>query len=151
MTVDRQITDPDFLNEFIRGGMAIISLRSTRTNVHFTYRITRSDHDGDYYYVARKSREDEWTYLGTLDDKKHQFRWTKATAAEEISRKSFKVFSWFIDLFIQTGRIHPQLEVFHDGRCAACSNWLTDPKSLDRGFGPKCWERHQLLWKKATG
>jgi hypothetical protein len=31
-----------------------------------------------------------------------------------------------------------QLEFWHEGRCARCARPLTDPASIEAGFGPEC-------------
>jgi hypothetical protein len=34
--------------------------------------------------------------------------------------------------------MHPELAVYHEGRCGACGRRLTTPESISSGLGPVC-------------
>jgi hypothetical protein len=46
-------------------------------------------------------------------------------------------FMWVWKTLI-SGRMHPELAVWHEGRCGACNRRLTDPASISSGLGPIC-------------
>jgi hypothetical protein len=50
-----------------------------------------------------------------------------------------KAFSWTWDLINKGIEFPPSFHFYHEGKCAKCGRQLTTPESIDRGFGPICW------------
>lgn len=42
---------------------------------------------------------------------------------------------------ITSGRLNPEMQVMHTGRCCACNRMLTDPESIELGIGPFCRDK----------
>jgi len=54
--------------------------------------------------------------------------------------------NYFQTLIFQT-LIFPETACRTMVYCARCGRVLTNPKSIKRGYGPKCWERiHMKSW-----
>lgn len=145
-----EFTDPDRLKEFILSGKAIFTLYSKRTTRHFTYKVKAK---GAFtYWVLKRSAGGEWDYLGSIvlkDNGLEPFHKTRATAPGHLSSDNFKVFDWFWRILIVDKAIHPQLTVYHEGRCGTCGTALTDPESLRLGYGPEC--RKKKFQRPAQG
>lgn len=134
------MTDYRQIRSFALAGDAKISLRSKKSGKHFTYRIKEGH--GGMWWVTRKTTDD-YIYLGLIDSS--GFRASQKTTAEARISKQFDVFLWFWTMLSIKDRIHPDLEVFHEGSCGACGRELTDPESVRTGFGPTCTQRRLLL------
>ncbi len=48
--------------------------------------------------------------------------------------------SLILDVLHKRHNLPENYAVYHVGRCAHCGRQLTDPKSMERGFGPDCWK-----------
>jgi hypothetical protein len=128
----RQINQA-FSKEFILAGNAIVTFKSRRTGNHMTYKITKAD-NGAVWFVSVMYGGDDFQYIGIID-KEMVFKWTKKSRVDAKS-PSFMAFAWSWSHLYSD-----QLEVWHEGRCGKCGKRLTEPESVERGFGPVCWEK----------
>lgn len=126
------------IKEFIFGGKARFTLKSIKTGKHYTYRVAKSkdramhfvsvltngDNTGDYEYAGFVR---EGSTVVVQGKRGHAHLGTARAAIEWALRHC--------DLFHD---MDPQLEFWHAGRCARCAHPLTDPVSIERGFGPEC-------------
>jgi hypothetical protein len=132
--------DPSAITKFVTGGKAMITLTSEKTQARFTYRVSKIPDTEDKYFVGvmtSKSNEDAFTYIGLLEG--NYFRRTAKSKLPENS-PAVKGFRYFCEHVLVEGKVPEQLSVRHEGRCGRCSKPLTVPESIDRGFGPICWE-----------
>ena len=53
---------------------------------------------------------------------------------------AFTALDWTVK-HLASGSMPAQLELWHEGQCARCARPLTDPVSIERGFGPECVKR----------
>lgn len=124
---------------FALAGNAILTLESLKTGAHFTFKV-REAKDGDVYFVnllANGSADEGFfTYVGLI--REGRFLLTKNSKVS-IDAASFKAFNYFWNRD-HNGEIPAQLRVMHAGRCGRCGRTLTEPESLDSGFGPECRE-----------
>lgn len=129
---------------YIFGGKATVTLESTVSGRHFTYRVRFSGADGarPVYFVSLLTGGDStYSYLGivpwsTVDDGDPRFITTKKSCARD-DAPSVKAFRWAIERL--AGEEMPSsLRVHHNGRCGRCGKELTTPESLERGLGPVC-------------
>lgn len=132
-------------HSFALAGNAILTLQSTKTGTHFTFKVVKADaeksalkgysNDGDTYFVKilteGSADEGTFTYLGMI--KGGQFRLTRASRVT-MDSPCVKAFSWFWGL----GTLPETLVIRHEGRCGRCGRTLTEPVSIDSGYGPEC-------------
>jgi len=135
------ITDPftDWrtLRDFIQAGHATITVKSKKTGKHFTYKIEQGQ--GYIWFVRRKTswKYDQWIYLGFINGA--GFQPSQKTTAEDSVSEEFAVFKWLWNHELNyKHRIHPDMEVYHEGQCGMCGRPLTSPESIARGYGPDC-------------
>ena len=137
MTHPHNITDAAQAREFMFGGRARFTLVSKTTGKRFTYRtsmkktergpiffasvLSGPDNDSDYQYIGYSNGG------GFASGKKG-----------DASAPSFKALSWAEGWMRMNDVIHPDMEFWHEGRCAKCARPLTDPASIARGLGPEC-------------
>jgi hypothetical protein len=143
-TSDHRFTSIADARAFALAGNAIITLQSTRTGSHFTYKIQAPNAEKQAakgfeprpvwfvkLLVDGNADEGSWSYLGMI--KNGEFFATKASAHMALS-PSFKAFKFF---FMST-ELHPELVVRHENHCGRCGRTLTHPESIDLGIGPEC-------------
>lgn len=130
-----RFTDPEKLKEFILAGKAKVTLQSQKTYKHFTYKIKKSD--GLLWWVSRLGSEDVgYIYLGTI--RGDSFSRTKKTLDKDFLSDQFRVWNWFWTYLTLSKGIPNKLHVYHEGRCGMCGLELTDPLSIQLGYGPDC-------------
>lgn len=124
--------------DYILAGRAKFTLRSEKTLDHITYKIRRREKDSGPWFVHVRCGSG-YAYLGTIFEDTYQFRATSQTASYWMASPKFKVFQWFWSK-MTTGRqeLPSNLSVFHEDRCGFCGQPLTDPFSIETGFGPTC-------------
>lgn len=140
------MTDPALVKQFLLAGDAYITLKSQLSGQHYTYQVTKAKQQGipafdaaEKWFVRVLANGDEYIYVGMIDPiRAPNLRLTKASKMDEGS-SAVKAFRYFYGHLMQ-GRIAPQLEVRHDGRCGRCGRQLTHPESIDLGIGPDCAE-----------
>jgi hypothetical protein len=131
-----QLTTHHDVVAFILAGNATFTLKSERTGTRFTYRVRKSE-DGRVHFVSLMTgsdNESSFQYLGTIRDRAYQHG-RKSKIGE--SSPGAMAFSWF-HAHLQTNRLPPQLQVWHEGQCGRCARKLTVPESVERGYGPEC-------------
>lgn len=140
-----QLTKLEDIKRFALAGNATITLVSKKTGTRFTYNIRRQyledDTPRDFWFVrvlTGSDNENDFTYLGQI--KGHQgIQGYQHGAKSPINHHapSNVAFVWFFG-FIADGELHPDVEVWHEGRCGRCNRKLTVPESIEQGFGPEC-------------
>jgi hypothetical protein len=127
------MTDAAEIERFALAGNARLTLVSVKTGQRFSYRIRVSEGNTVYFVsvLTGSDNENDYTYLGVID-RSHQFRRTAKSriGEDEPSHLAFEFF-W-------RNKLHPQLEVWHEGRCGRCARALTVPESIAAGIGPDC-------------
>lgn len=128
--------------KFCLAGNATITLVSVRTGKRYTFRIRRPD-DFDpnrpiWFVSVLKGSDNEadFGYIGQITTQRHIYMrgnkcWKDWYAASD-------AFKWAWRWFVSHSGIHPDLEVWHEGRCGRCNRKLTVPESVASGFGPEC-------------
>lgn len=121
---------------FALAGNAILTLQSRRTGQRFTYRVRAADGEGlATHFVQLLTGPDntsDYQYLGYLAGD----RYVHGKKSRVSSRApSVQAFAWW---WARVDHGHPELEVFHEGRCGKCGRLLTTPESVTRGIGPEC-------------
>lgn len=130
------MTRPEGVMSFIKGGMAVFSLKSRATEKHFTYRVKRKN---DIFYVMFLGGSSHWHYMGNIDSE-DVFSKNRKVPAYIHRHEAFLAFEWFWGI-LKKGRLPQDAEVFHEGKCAMCGRKLTDPISVQEGLGPECRQK----------
>lgn len=133
-----QIKDKRDVQNFIKGGKALFTLRSNKTGKRFTYKV-RQSRDGNVFFVSVLRGQDNtghYSYFAHFGSNGLKFGKKSKVGFDA---PSVKAFFWFWDkLQSATPELPDSLEFWHEGRCSRCSRVLTVPESLERGIGPHC-------------
>ncbi len=129
--------EPGRRSAFMFAGDAILTIRSTKTQTRFTYRVTKSKPTDDgrppVWFVSLLSgadNEGDYRYIGTIFA--NGFR-TTARSSVRADAPSAIAFAWF-----ESHRESAAVKVWHEGRCGRCGRTLTVPESIASGIGPVC-------------
>ena len=131
------ITDTKDALDFIFGGNARFTLVSKITGRRYTYKVRLTDvTDKPIAFVSVLTGPDntsDYHYIGFVRPGGD----VTAGAKGQPNHPAFKAISWAVRRF-NRGQESAALEFWHEGRCARCARPLTDPASIERGFGPEC-------------
>lgn len=140
-------------HRFTLAGRAHVTLESTVTGRHFTYRIDRATDratkrptEPAAWFVSLltdgSADEGSFRYVGLIGTDE-SFRLTRKSAYDDTAccTKAFRYY-W---THVQAGSLPDKLKVRHEGRCGRCGRTLTTPESIDRGIGPECAEKMGLV------
>lgn len=119
---------------YVLAGRAIVTIRSPKTGVRFTFKITKSadapDRPAVHFVSVLTGADSEYSYLGTLFAT--GFRSTRKSRINPTA-PSFVAFAWFA-----ANLESPKLDAWHEGSCGRCGRRLTVPESIVSGLGPVC-------------
>lgn len=145
------IADPAKALQFVLAGRATLTIMSEKTGDHYTYQInkrkdpepldTRSSSAEPVWFVKLLTAPDTYTYVGMIvvyPNGTHFCRTTRASSMDQ-SSPPIKAIN-FMFQFLDIGRIHSDMKIYHDGACGRCRRPLTTPESIETGFGPECSE-----------
>jgi len=141
-----ELHDPAATIAFMLAGNAHVTFQSRRTGTRFTYRVRAAEpRQGDTrpppHFVAVLTGPDNgasYEYLGTIFDRKMYSHGKKSRIA--LDAPSAVAFAW-VWKHLSGGAMHPELAVYHEGRCGRCGRRLTTPESLASGMGAVCQGR----------
>jgi len=138
------------LRKFIRGGHAIFTLESQKTQVHYTYRITKKEAEtwvngkyvqnpqGYIYFISFLHSGDSYEYMGVLDPDDLTIRLTKKSKITN-DALVYKAITYFLTA-LKAGVFAQNLTIYHANKCSVCGRELTEPESVRLGIGPVCRE-----------
>jgi hypothetical protein len=136
-----ELVDPSATVRFLLAGSAHVTFQSRRTGTRFTYRVAQVAPRGSYqalHFVSVLTGPDHYTYLGCIYNRTNYVHGRKselwATAPSAVA------FTW-VWRHLFDGKMHPELGVWHEGRCGKCGRRLTTPESVASGLGPVCGGR----------
>lgn len=147
------MTEPALIRQFTLAGVAVLTLRSLRTDKHFTYRIRQAvDQDtGEekaFWFVSVLADRDRYLYVGTIAGASEKFSLTRNS---KFTEEAACVKAWrYFWAGIAAGVVAAELEIRHEGRCGRCGRPLTTPESVDTGFGPECAAHLGIEWAVRT-
>lgn len=122
--------------EFILAGNAYFTVRSVKTGVRYTFRVSKAKKNETMWFVSLLTGPDnisDYSYMGVLSGNK--FRVTKASKVTADS-VPVKAFSWVLSGLVAENLVG--VELWHAGRCGRCGRSLTVPESVEAGYGPEC-------------
>lgn len=140
------------IKDFATGGNATLTIRSTKTEVRFTYRIrVAGDKPGRkpgpiIWFVsvmAGPDNETSFLYFGNIRSNM-EFDYNKAKAKISHMDERVVAFDWMWHwVRAEKQENVDKLEVWHEGRCGKCGRKLTVPESIESGFGPECKKKRK--------
>jgi len=138
-----ELTVPAVTVAFVLAGDAYVTFQSRRTSTRFTYHVRLADRrPGDDreppHFVYVLTGPDHYEYLGCIFDRS-KFKRTSGSRIREEAQSNV-AFAWVWKTLVG-GKMHPELAVWHEGRCGACNRRLTTPESIETGIGPTCAKR----------
>jgi len=138
-----ELANPAITVRFMLAGDAYVTFQSRRTGTRFTYRVKAGKpRPGDTrpppHFVSVLTGPDHYEYLGCVYERKAYSHGRKSRVDQ--SAPSAIAFVW-VWRTISGGDMHPELAVYHEGRCGMCGRRLTTPESIETGLGPICAKR----------
>lgn len=126
---------------FVLAGNARLTLVSTRTGERFTYRVRQKDETSPHFVglLTGSDNESSYTFMATIFKGRELKHGMRSSIADDAPGAT--AFRWFWKHLWEQGRLHHQLEVWHEGRCGRCGRPLTVPESIENGLGPDCIKR----------
>ena len=114
-------------------GNATLIFRNPKTGGRRQYHIVENKECTKHHVswvMAPGTEAENKVYIGTIVNNK----WNPIQHKEAIN---------FGKLYhsVFAGRLNPEMEVMHTGKCCACGRELTDPESIALGIGPYCGGR----------
>lgn len=123
--------------QFVFGGRARFTLVSKETGHRKTFKVAQAKDNSDMFFASLltgPSNESDYQYIGFV---KRPALGLVAGKKGRASHPAFVALDWALR-HLETGHMPEKLEVWHEGCCARCGRALTDPTSIQRGFGPEC-------------
>jgi hypothetical protein len=129
---------------FMLAGNAYVTFQSRRTEARFTYRIEAVKNAGGSpggspsHFVSVLTGPDNsrnYEYLGCIYRNSVYAHGRKSRVFERAI--SAVAFAW-VWRTLSGGLMHPELAMYHEGRCGRCGRRLTTPRSIEIGLGPTC-------------
>jgi hypothetical protein len=135
-----ELVDSAATVRFLLAGAAYVTFQSRRTGTRFTYRVSvaeprQGDDRAPPHFVSVLTAPDHYEYLGCIFDGRNYVHGRKSRISSEAP--SAVAFGWVWARLV-SGEMHPELGVWHEGRCGACGRRLTTPESISSGLGPVC-------------
>jgi hypothetical protein len=124
---------------FFKAGRAVFTVANPKGE-HYTFRIGRSNEEQPLFVglLTGQNNETDYTYMGIYNpEQNHVVKLTKASKYNEESTP-VKVVRWAIKQVATNKELPEGYSIQHEGRCASCGRLLTEPISLQTGFGPEC-------------
>ena len=137
-----RIHDPAQALAFLLAGNAHATFVSQHSGMRFTYHVNqpsvrRDPNVAPPWFVSVLTAPDHYEYIGCVYAARVFAHGRKSRIAPDAG--SVKAFAW-VWKYLSAGRMPPECEVWHEGRCGKCGRRLTDPQSIKTGLGPICAE-----------
>ncbi len=139
-----QMLVPADVLAFALAGNARLTLVSKRTGTRFTFKIRQPQPDQPHFIslLTEPDNERGYTFFATLFSNGELRHSPRSRLLHDSPGPA--AFRWFWRHLTTQNELHPQLEVWHEGRCGRCGRTLTVPESIENGLGPECIKRsHQ--------
>lgn len=131
-----RLTDAATIKSFLYAGRAVFTVRSETSGDHWTFKVTCKK-EGEPYFVSLLCGGD-FLYLGFMPKAGRYL--TSAKSCRKRTHVAHSVMEFLLKE-LERGSLHSKFSFFHEGKCAKCGKPLTNPESIERGFGPGCWAK----------
>lgn len=147
------IMDWQSIRNYIVGGRATFTLKSTLTGKHYTYRVYSSKKNSGQNWSTNNANldvmfvsvlagpDDDYRYIGLLERINEHHAYHFRHTAKSFSKPGSPAFDGFKWAWRHLEEVHmwpDSIEFWHEGSCCVCGRTLTDPESVERGIGPEC-------------
>ena len=124
---------------FAFAGRARFTLVSKATGKRYTYRVAESKDGGPFFasVLVGQNNEQDYEYLGFTKFEPGAPAGLIAGKKGNPAHPAYKALDWSLRQ-LAANNMPEALEFWHEGRCARCGRALTDPASIEVGFGPEC-------------
>ena len=126
---------------FMTAGKCTVTLKSLRTDTHFTFKINAPKDNDTVLFVKVLTGSDnswngDWSFIGTIfiSTDGLSFRAGRKGCPDA---PSFKAMTFTLNC-LRADMIPNMLEIWHEGQCGMCGKPLTHPTSIASGLGPIC-------------
>lgn len=127
--------DDAFIERYITSGKVTAILVSA-SGSHYSFHINEWKKVPGMFFVEYKGETTQ--KVGYFKRRREDNHWELTVKGElGITDKPVLAFSHMLDC-INYKRPSEILEVWHNGSCGRCHRKLTDPDSIETGFGPEC-------------
>lgn len=148
-----RLTDMKEIDNFVFAGNATFTVKNVKTGGRHTYKVRRyKDDDPDvqvvapYFvsYLVGSDNTRDYAYMGTVFvSDLTRLAPTRATKLRTDSAP-WLAFSWLLRRLANAREgirdvVPDEFQFWHEGKCAKCGRALTDPTSIERGYGPLCY------------
>ena len=125
------------IKTYVLGGKSNFTVESTKVDKRFTFLVTKDKNNNSRYMCGVMCGSDntkDYRFLGWFYKDEMELR--TSTALTDIRYKFLKEFLQLV----HSNNIPPACKFYPSGKCARCGRKLTTPESIERGFGPGCYE-----------
>ncbi len=131
---------------FVLAGNSLFTIRNSKNGSRFTYKVkVPKDTDpekANFFFVKLLTGSDNnsnYSYIGYIKSGPPQpyFIYGNKSKISEAA-PGVKAFDFVFNKIIGPQSFHPDLEVWHEGKCCRCGRKLTVPESIESGIGPEC-------------
>jgi hypothetical protein len=102
-----------------------------QAGVRFVSTLTGSDNESDYSYTG---------CVRGVGSPRPVYSHGGAKARIGSDAPSARGIDWLLGRVLSGASVADQCEIWHASSCARCGRALTDPESIQRRYGPECWE-----------
>lgn len=121
--------------KFVQGGRAVFTV-SNGKGEHFTYKVKKHRTKDMYFNYILTGGADSYTYMGMFNTRSHTN--SQGNKGMRETAKCVQVFNWAMKVIKGEKNLPDGYKIQHEGMCARCGRALTDPVSIETGFGPTC-------------
>lgn len=136
--LERKLGSSAEAKRYIMAGNSTFTLRSTRTQKRYTFKVKKAP-TGSVYFVSLMTgpdNEGDFTYLGIIGTGDNFTLTYKSQMTYD--SEPVKAITFALHWLKYNKEVHPELEIWHSGRCGRCNRRLTVPESIAAGIGPEC-------------
>ena len=143
-TIDPHVIDDAAkARQFILAGNATFTIRSVKTGTRFTFKVTQGKKGKNPPHFVMFMDQGSFQYMGAIfhdvatnEPNLRSFRTTQRSRYD-MGQPYTRAFRFLME-HLAEGKLHDQLELWHEGKCGRCGRQLTVPESLLTGLGPEC-------------
>jgi len=132
--------------DFILAGNATFTVRSTKSDTRYTYKVVnpkfdKADDKPATLWMVKvlcgSDNESDYMTLGKITHGEFSTTQKSREAGISMSTPSVIAFMWTLKNLV-AGNTNFGVEIFHEGRCGRCGRKLTVPESIEANYGPEC-------------